>query len=156
MIPKGNIERHSGYMDPSLCFYRFMVSAYTYCMSRRNFFGGKQLRLLEGSNRATRCAIIHGARDDTERARATSTTPPSAARSARCAHAGASLPTFTAAPEEWHRLGTLSRSGTPRWRTREKKRPNRLTKPRDALPTRPSYFRLLAMASPHWMLVGSH
>src|SRR6266568_2159697 len=36
-----------------------------------------------------------------------------------------------------------------RGRTREKKRPHRLTIPRDALPTRPSYFRLLAMASPH-------
>src|SRR6266481_2084819 len=36
-------------------------------------------------------------------------------------------------PEELHRSGTLSRSGTPRWRTREEKRPNRLTIPRDAL-----------------------
>src|SRR4030095_1642566 len=63
-------------------------------------------------------------------------TPPSAARSARCAHAGTSLETST----ELHRSGTLSRSGTPRWRTREKKRPHRLTMPRDALPTRLSYF----------------
>src|SRR4030095_5612238 len=54
---------------------------YTYCISRRNFFGGKQLRLLEGSHRATHCAIIHGARGGTERARETSTTPPSATRS---------------------------------------------------------------------------
>jgi hypothetical protein len=37
------------------------------------------------------CALIRGARGDPERARRTSTTPPSAARSARCAHAGASL-----------------------------------------------------------------
>src|SRR4029434_4463463 len=66
------------------------------------------------------------------RARETYTTPPSAARSACCAHAGASLQTSTAAPEELHRSGTLSRSGTPRWRTREEKRPNRLTIPRDA------------------------
>jgi hypothetical protein len=130
--------------------------AYTYCISRRNFFDGKQLRLLYGSNRATRCAIIHGALGDTERARETSTTPPSAARSARCAHVGASLRPWTAAPEKLHRSGTLSRSRTPRWRTREKKRPHRLTIPRDALPTRPSSFRLLVMASPHWMLVGSH
>src|SRR6266852_8859817 len=33
-----------------------------------------------------------------------------------------------------------------RGRTREEQRPHRLTIPRDALPTRPSYFRLLAMA----------
>jgi len=47
------------------------VEPYTYCISRRNFFGGKQLRLLYGANRAARCAIIHGARGDTERARET-------------------------------------------------------------------------------------
>jgi hypothetical protein len=56
--------------------------------------------------------------------------------------------TSTADPEEWHRSGTLSRSGTPRWRTREEKRPHRLTIPHDALPARLSYFCLLAMASP--------
>src|SRR5712691_4381271 len=50
---------------------------------------------------------MHGARDDTERARETSTPPPSAARSARCAPAGASLQTFTAAPEAWHRLEAI-------------------------------------------------
>jgi hypothetical protein len=60
---------------------------------------------------------------DTERARETYTTPPSAARSARCVPAGASLPTSTAAPEALHRSGTLSRSGTTRWRTREEKGP---------------------------------
>jgi len=87
--------------------------------------------------------------------RETSTTPPSAARSARCAPAGASLQTSTADPEALHRSGTLSRSGTLQWRTREEKRPNRLTIPRDAIPARLSYFRLLAMASPHWMLVAS-
>jgi hypothetical protein len=32
----------------------------------------------------------------------------------------------------------------------------RLTLPREVLPTRPSSFRLLAMAFPYWMLVGSH
>ena len=109
-----------------------------------------------GSHRATRCALIRGALGDLERARETYTTPPSAARSARCAHAGASLQTSRADPEELHRSGTLSRSGTTRWRTREEKRPNRLTIPRDAMPARLSYFRLLAMASPHWMLVGSY
>src|SRR5207244_6591730 len=62
---------------------------------------------------ATPCAIMHGARGDTERARETSTTPPSATRSARGAQAGASLQTSTAAPEEVHRSGPLSRSRTP-------------------------------------------
>src|SRR2546426_9439726 len=47
-----------------------------------------------------RAALIRGALGDTERARETYTTPPSAARSARCAHAGASLQTSTADPEE--------------------------------------------------------
>src|SRR5436190_23574221 len=103
-----------------------------------------------------RAALIRGALGDTERARETYTISPSAARSARCAHAGASLQTSTADPKELHRSGTLSRSGTPRWRTREEKRPNRLTIPRDAMPARLSSFRLLAMASPHWMLVGSY
>ena len=63
--------------------------------------------------------------------------------------------TSTAAPEALHRSGTRSRSGTIRWRTREEKRPHRLTIPRDALPARLSSFRLLAMASQHWLLVGS-
>src|SRR5712664_1035879 len=58
-------------------------------------------------------------------------------------------------PEALHRSGPLSRSGIIRWRTREEQRPNRLTMPRDALLARLSDFRLLAMASPHWMLVGS-
>src|SRR5215470_8732368 len=60
-----------------------MCSTYTYCISRRHFFGGKQLWILLRSHRATRCAIIHGARGD-QRGRAISTTPPSAARAARC------------------------------------------------------------------------
>jgi hypothetical protein len=75
------------------------------------------LRVLQGANRATRCALIRGARGDPERAREASTTPPSAARLARCAHVGASLQTSTADPGELHRSGTLSRSGTTRWRT---------------------------------------
>src|SRR5262247_205013 len=91
---------------------------------------------------------MHGARGDTERARETSTTPPFAARSARCAHAGAALQTCTAAPEALHRSGPLARSGTTRWRAREEHQPNRLTMPRDALPTRLASFCLPAMASP--------
>src|SRR5262245_29402148 len=39
--------------------YKKIQKQYTYCISRRNFFGGKQLRLLSGADRATRCAIIH-------------------------------------------------------------------------------------------------
>src|SRR5215813_9134564 len=125
-------------------------------LPNRHCFGGKQVRLLSRADRATRCAIIHGARGDTARAREASTTPPFATRSARGAHAGAALQTSTTALEAWHRSDTLSRSRTPWGRTREKQWPHRLTMPRDAWPTRPSDFRLLAMASPHWMLVGSH
>jgi hypothetical protein len=29
---------------------RKVPTSYTYCISRRNFFGGKQLRVLSGSN----------------------------------------------------------------------------------------------------------
>jgi hypothetical protein len=46
--------------------------------------------------------------------------------------------------------------GQPGGRTREEKRPNRLTIPCDAMLTRLSSFHLLAMASLHWMLVGSY
>src|SRR5215468_8855651 len=103
-----------------------------------------------------RCAINRRARGDTERAHETYTTPPSAARSARGVRAGASLLTSMANLEELHRSGTLSRSGTTRWRLREEKRPHRLTMPRDAMPTCLPFFRLLAMASPYWIRVGSH
>src|SRR6266566_6140568 len=37
-------------------------------------------------------------------------------------------------------------------RTRKEKRPKRFTVPRDAMPARLSYFRLLAMASQHLMI----
>ena len=67
-----------------------------------------------GHSRATRCAIIHGARGDTERACKTSTMPPSAAHSACCVYAEASLQTSTDDPEEVHRSGTIPRAGTPR------------------------------------------
>ena len=90
------------------------------------------------------------------RARETSTAPPSAARVARCARVGASLPTSTADPQVVALiLGTLSLSGTPRWRTWEEQRPHRLTMPHEAMPARLSSFRLLDMASPYWMLVRS-
>src|SRR6516165_1713113 len=56
---------------------------------------------------------MHGARGDPARACETSTTPPSATRSARGAQAGASLQPSTAAPEVWHRAGPLARAGTP-------------------------------------------
>jgi hypothetical protein len=91
---------------------------------------------------------MRSARGDAERACQTSTIPPSAARSARCASAGASLQRSTAAPEALHRSGPRSRSGTTRWRAREAQQPHRLTIPRDALPTRLASFCLLAMASP--------
>ena len=91
---------------------------------------------------------MRSARGDAERACQMYTIPPSAARSARCASAGASLQRSTAAPEALHRSGPLARSGTTRCRAREEQQPNRLTLPRDALPTRLSSFCLLAMASP--------
>jgi hypothetical protein len=91
---------------------------------------------------------MRSARGDAERACHTSTIPPSAARSARGASAGASLQRSTAAPKAWHRSGPRARSGTTRWRAREEQQPHRLTMPRDALPTRLASFGLLAMASP--------
>src|SRR5262245_55226718 len=62
-----------------------------------------------------RCAVMHGAHGDTNRARGTSTTPPSAVRSAHRAPAGASRQVSTADPEALHRSGTTPRAGTPRW-----------------------------------------
>ena len=76
-----------------------------------------------GPNRATRYAGMRRTRGDAARACQTSTIPPSAARSARCASAGASLQGSTAAPEAWHRSGPLARSGTTRWRAREGNNP---------------------------------
>jgi hypothetical protein len=77
-----------------------------------------------GANRATRGALIRGARGDAARAGQTSTIPPSAACSARCASAGASLQGSTAAPEALHRSGPRARSGTTRWRAREATTPS--------------------------------
>src|SRR5712691_11915636 len=99
---------------------------------------------------------MRGARDDTERARGTSTTPPFAARSARRTQAVVSRRASMAAPKALHRSGPAPRSGTTRWSTREEKRPNRRTIPRDARPALLSSFRLRAMASRHWMLVGTY
>ena len=117
-------------------------------MSQRHFFGGKQLRVYEGCNRAPRCAVMHGARGDTKRARGTSTTPPSAARSARRTPAGASRRVSTAAPEAWHRSGTTPRAGTPRWPHTRGETTQALHMSRAAMPARLASFRLLAMASP--------
>ena len=108
-----------------------------------------------GEIEATRCAGIHGARDDPERARGTSTTPPSAAHSARRAHAGISRQSSTATPAAWHQLSTTPRAGTPQWPHTGGETPQSLHIPRDARPTHLSSFRLLAMASPHCILAGS-
>ena len=48
-----------------------------------------------------------------------------------------------------------SDAGQPCGRTREEHRHHRCTVPRDAMPTRRSSFRLLAIASPYWMIYGS-
>ena len=89
------------------------------------------------------------------RARETSTAPPAAARSARCVQAGAALQRSTAAPEAWHRSGTLSRSGTPRGRTREEKRPNRFTFLVMHRPPADAIFVSQPWPRYHWMLVRS-
>jgi hypothetical protein len=91
---------------------------------------------------------MRSARGDAARACQTSTIPPSPARSARCASAGASLQRSTAAPKALHRSGPLARSGTTRWRAQRKHQPHRLTMPREALPTRLASVCRLAMASP--------
>jgi hypothetical protein len=77
-----------------------------------------------------------------------STTPPSAVRSARRTHAVVSRRASTAAPEELHRSGTTPRAGAPRWPHTGGETTQSLHIPRDAMPARRSYFRLLAMASP--------
>jgi hypothetical protein len=56
---------------------------------------------------------MRGARGDTARTCETSTTPPSAARSARCASAGACPQTSTAAPEAWHDQAPSRDQGHP-------------------------------------------
>src|SRR5262244_2443800 len=96
-----------------------------------------------------RCAVMYGARGDPERARGTSTTPPSAARSARRAPAGVSRQSSTADPEALHRSGPTLRQGTPRWPHAGGETPQSLPIPRDVMPARLSSLRLLAMASPY-------
>ena len=83
------------------------------------------------------------------------TTPPSAARAARRAHAGVSLQASMADPEGSTDQAPHRDQGQPGGRTREAKRRNCFTMPRDAMPALLSSFRLLTMASPHWMLVGN-
>src|SRR5437016_3756513 len=90
---------------------------------------------------------MHGARGGTERARGTSTTLPSAARSARRTRALVSQRVSTADPEAWHRSGTTPRAGTPRWPHTGGETTSSLHMPRDAMPARLFYFRLLTMAA---------
>jgi hypothetical protein len=119
---------------------RIACRPYTYCISRRHVFGGKQLRLLEGSHRATHCAIMHGARGDTARACGTSTTPPSPARSARRTPTVVSWRASTADPRGGAPLRhhTTSRD-IPGLQTGGATTPS-LHMPRDARPARLSYF----------------
>src|SRR5262249_7619189 len=70
---------------------------------------------------------MRGARGDPERARETSITPPSAARAARYAQAGASLQLSTAAPEAWHRSAPHREQGHLGGSTREEQRLHRFT-----------------------------
>src|SRR5262245_20267986 len=92
---------------------------------------------------------MHGARNDTERARGTSTTPPSAAHAARRTHVGRSRWASPAAPEAWHRAGTAPQAGTDQWQNTAGAMHQALHMPRDAMLTRLSSCRLLAMALPH-------
>ena len=77
------------------------------------------------------------------------TTLPSAARSARRAYAVVPRQASTAAPEEWHRSCTTPRRGTPRWPHVGGETPQSLSIPLDVMSVCLSYFRLLAIASPH-------
>ena len=75
-----------------------------------------------------------------------SKTPPSTARSARRIYAVESRRVSTADPEELHRSGTTPRAGTSRWPHTGGETTQSLQSPRDTMPVRRSYFRLLAMA----------
>ena len=80
------------------------------------------------------------------------TAPPSAARSARNAPVGASRQTSTADPEEVTPIRhPLAISDNPMAHTGGET-PHCLTIPRDTRPARLSYFRLLTIASQHWMI----
>ena len=61
-----------------------------------------------------------------------------------------------AAPEAWHRSGTLSRSGTPRGRTREEQRPHRFTFLVMHRPPADAIFVSQPWPRYHWMLVRSY
>src|SRR5262249_55237123 len=67
-------------------------------MSGCNFFRGKQLRVYEGRNQGTRCAVIRDAHGDPERAHRLATTLPSAACSAHRTRAVMSRQASTACP----------------------------------------------------------
>src|SRR5262245_15707141 len=82
--------------------------------------------------------------------------PPFTVHSARRARTVASRPASTTAPggytdEEPHR-----EQGQAYGHTCEEQRHHRSPYPLDAMPTRRPSFRLLAMASPYWMLVSSY
>src|SRR5215831_17285013 len=83
---------------------------------------------------------MHGARNDTERARGTSTTPPSAAHAARRTHVGRSRRVSTSDPEELHCSGTTPRAGTPQWPHTGGETTQALHIPRDAMPGPPILF----------------
>ena len=90
-----------------------------------------------------------------EGARATSTTPPSAAR-VQPASGESVTADVHGCPEAWHRSGTLSRSRTPWWRTRERNDP--IASPFHGIrcpPVHPIFVSSWQWL-PHGMLVGSH
>src|SRR5437773_6560015 len=74
----------------------------------------------------------------------------------RRACVAASRSASTAAPGGLHRSSTPPDQGQLGGRTHEEPRHHRCTVPRDARPTRLSYFRLHVMTSPHRILVGSY
>ena len=108
-----------------------------------------------GAHRAPRGACMRGAPGDTARAHDTSTTPPSAARAARCPPVGASRPASTVAPEALPCSGTTSRAGHAGGRARGEQRPHRFScLVRRCPPTSP-LFASWPWSHRNWMLFGS-
>jgi hypothetical protein len=89
----------------------------------------------EWSHRATRCAVIRGARGDPSRTCGTDTTPPSAVRSARRAWSAVPRPASTAAPVAGTDQPPPREESPPQGRTRAEPRHHRCTMPREARPT---------------------